>query len=139
MTATDAPISGTRHETPAEVEIEFVVPMPGLSPYTAFRLEHLDGFDGLYALRAVDAELRLFVLDPRRAGVDYAPVLSAGHRAEIGAADEDAVRVLVVANPAEDGVYLNLRAPVIIHAQSGRAAQVILDDQDYPIRALIGG
>ena len=139
MTATHAPMPGT--ETPAETpafEVEFAAPMPGLSPHTAFRLEPIEGAEGLYALRAVDADLRLFLLDPGPTGIEYAPVLSAGHRAEIGAVEAGDIRLFVVANPADDGVYLNLRAPVIVHAQSGRAAQVILDDQDYPIRALIG-
>nr|WP_236571206.1 flagellar assembly protein FliW [Microbacterium hydrocarbonoxydans] len=141
MTAAHAPMPATRTETSAEtqtVEVEFAAPMPGLSPHTAFRLEPLEGADGLYALRAVGADLRLFLFDPRPAGFGYDPVLSAGDRAEIGAVEADDVRVFVVANPADDGVYLNLRAPVIVHPQSGRAAQVILDDQDYPIRALIG-
>lgn len=137
MTATHAAMPGTPAGSLA-VELEFAAPMPGLSPHTAYRLEPLDGADGLYALRAVGADLRLFLLDPRPAGLGYAPVFSAGDRGEIGAAEAGDIRVFVVANPTDDGVYLNLRAPVIVHARSGRAAQVILDDQDYPIRALIG-
>jgi flagellar assembly factor FliW len=80
----------------------------------------------------------LFLLDPRSGGFEYQPVFSDGDRAEIGATDEGSLQVFVVANPTDDGVYLNLRAPVIVHAQTGRAAQVILDDQAYPIRALLG-
>jgi len=120
--------------------VEFSSPMPGLSPHTAFTLEQIAGAEGLYALRASDADVRLFVLDPFSGDYDhdYDPRLSSDVRAGIGAVDDSEIRVFVVANPADDGVYINLRAPVLIHRETGRAAQVILDDQDYPIRALLG-
>lgn len=138
MTATHAPMSDVDVES-SPIDVEFSAPMLGLSPHTAFRLERLGGAEGLYALRANDADLRLFLVDPRSGGLDYEPVFSAGDQAEIGATGSESFHVFVVANPADDGVYLNLRAPVIVHAQTGRAAQVILDDQAYPVRALLGG
>lgn len=118
--------------------VEFATPMPGLSPYTAFALEGIPGAEGLYALRAVDADVRLFLLEPSAGEYGYDPRIPAPVLAEIDAVDESAVRVFVVANPAEDGVYLNLRAPLVLHRESGRAVQVILEDQAYPIRALLG-
>lgn len=118
--------------------VEFTSPMPGLSPHTDFALEQIAGAEGLYALRATDADVRLFLLDPHAGDFGYEPSLSADVRAAVGAADDAEIRVFVVANPAEDGVYINLRAPVLVHRQTGRAAQVILDDQAYPIRALLG-
>lgn len=134
MTAPAAP-------APAEsgVSVEFASPMPGLNPYTAFRLDPVDGAAGLYALRALDADVRLFLLDAGSGAFGYAPEIPAAVRAEIGAVDGDEPRVLVVANPADDGVYINLRAPIVMHRETGRAVQVILEDQAYPIRALLGG
>lgn len=120
------------------VSVAFASPMPGLSPYTAFTLEGIAGADGLFALRAADADIRLFLLDADSGGFGYAPQIPAEVRDEIGAHDDEDARIFVVANPADDGVYLNLRAPIVIHRHSGRAAQVILDDQSYPIRALLG-
>lgn len=119
--------------------VEFASPMPGLSPYTAFSLESIPGAEGLYALRAVGADVRLFLLDPDFSDYDYEPRIPAEVRAELGADDEAAVRVLVVANPADDGVFVNLRAPIVMHPITARAAQVILDDDSYPIRVRLDG
>lgn len=124
--------------TPAAA-IVFTSPMHGLSPYTAFVLEAISGADGLYAMRSVDADVRLFVLDASAVDQEYRPHIPAAVRAEIGAASGDVLRVLVVANPSDDGVHVNLRAPVVVHAETGRASQVILEEQGYPIRALLGG
>lgn len=130
MTATTADTTG--------FAVEFTTPMPGLSPYTSFALEQIAGAEGLYTLRAADADVRLFLLDPLSGDYGYAPALPAVVLSELGAADDSEIRVFVVANPADDGVYINLRAPVLVHGETGRAAQVILDDQAYPIRALLG-
>jgi len=138
MTAPHPSAAAAATEAP-RTDVEFVAPMHGLSPYTTFRLEQIDGADGLYALRATDADVRLFLLDAHSGDVGYAPVFSDDVRAEIGAADASDLHVFVVANPSDEGVFLNLRAPIIVHAQTGLAAQVILDDQSYPIRARLGG
>ena len=119
--------------------IVFASPMHGLSPYTAFGLEAIGGAEGLYAMRARDADVRLFLLDAAAVAHDYQPQIPAAVRAEIGADDDDELRVYVVANPSDAGVHVNLRAPVVVHAETGRAAQVILEEQTYPIRALLGG
>ncbi|WP_435745146.1 flagellar assembly protein FliW [Microbacterium sp. PMB16] len=121
------------------VAVEFTTAMHGLSPYTAFDLVAIAGAEGLYALRALDADVRLFLLEAGAVDPEYAPRIPAGIREEIGASDTDALRMFVIANPSDDGVHVNLRAPIVVHPDTGRAAQVILDDQDYPIRALLHG
>ncbi|WP_314647716.1 flagellar assembly protein FliW [uncultured Microbacterium sp.] len=119
--------------------VTFVTPMPGLHPYTAFSLHAVDGAAGLFALRSVEADVRLFLLDASDGPSEYEPRVPAVALEEIGAAATEDVRVLVVANPADDGIHLNLRAPLLVHRETGRALQVILDDQDYPLRARLGG
>ncbi|WP_295103790.1 flagellar assembly protein FliW [uncultured Microbacterium sp.] len=131
-------MSAPTDRTTATLDVEFASPMPGLAPHTSFTLEQIDGAEGLHALRATDADVRLFLLDPRSGDYGYEPSIPADVRSEIGAADESEIRVFVVANPSADGVYINLRAPILIHTGSGRAAQAILEDQRYPIRALLG-
>ena len=119
--------------------VEFAFPMPGLAPYTDFALEPIPGAEGLYALRAVGAEVRLFLLDPDFSDYGYEPRIPTEIRAQLGADDDTDLRVLVVANPAEDGVYINLRAPIVLHPVTARAAQVILDDESHPIRVRLDG
>ncbi|MFK3833744.1 flagellar assembly protein FliW [Microbacterium sp. NPDC087868] len=135
MTATTA---RANIESAARV-IEFTSPMLGLAPYTTFTLESIEGADGLYALRATDAEVRLFVVEAPFVDRAYAPKVPASVRAEVGASADDALRMLVVANPGDEGVHVNLRAPIVVHPGNGRAVQVILEDQTYPIRSLLGG
>ncbi|GEB44499.1 MULTISPECIES: flagellar assembly protein FliW [Microbacterium] len=116
------------------LDVDFAASLPGLEPRTSFRLESIDAAEGLYALRSTIDDLRLFLLDPVSGGLDYRPRLPAAALADIGAAADEA-RMFVVANPGEDGVSVNLRAPILINARTGAAAQVIFDDTTYPIRA----
>jgi flagellar assembly factor FliW len=124
--------------TMTTVDVEFVSALPGLAPHTAFTLDRIDGAQGLHALHAVEGSVRLFLLDSQSVGQGYRPPIARGILAEIGAGDESEVRVFVVVNPAEDGIYLNLRAPIVVHRSTGRAVQIILEDQSYPVRALLG-
>ncbi len=127
-------------ETPTaatSVRVDFVSPMPGLDPYTAFTLEPIPEAEGLHALRAVEADVRLFLLEPIADRYGYAPQIPDSARSAVGVVEGADLRLFVVANPAADGVYLNLRAPIVV-GQDGRAVQVILEDQAYPVRALLG-
>lgn len=116
--------------------LNFIEPPPGLEPLLAFSLDPVAGAAGLYTLRdAQGGGTRLFVLD---AGVflpDYSPELS-DEQAESLELErpEDAV-VLVVANPAPGGTTVNLLAPIVVNRTTGTCMQVILEDQDWPLRA----
>lgn len=123
--------------TIAGLDVEFARSLPGLSPLTSFRLDRIDGAEGLYALRAVADETRLFIVDVAVVAPVYDPPVTSEMRDEIGAAADD-LRVFVVANPADEGVFLNLRAPVLINIRSGAASQVILEGTSYPLRAVLG-
>lgn len=117
------------------LNVAFVASPPGLSPYTAFTLDPIDGADGLYALRSQDQDdVRLYVLDQTGGRSGYAPHVGGAVRAEIGAEDPADVRLFVVVNPTESGVFVNLRAPIIMHRESGRASQIILEDESYSFR-----
>ncbi|CAH0214536.1 MULTISPECIES: flagellar assembly protein FliW [unclassified Microbacterium] len=118
--------------------LSFVAPPPGLAPHVDFALTPVDGSDGLFTLRAVDdAELRLYLVDPSTVLTDYAPMLTDEQTDELAlSAPEDAM-LLVVAHPAADGVSVNLLAPVVVNRGTGVASQVILEGQDYPLRAAL--
>ena len=40
-----------------------------------------------------------------------------------------------VVNPSESGTTVNLMAPIVVNATTGACAQLILDDQDWPLKA----
>ncbi|MEO9014244.1 MAG: flagellar assembly protein FliW [Terrimesophilobacter sp.] len=116
--------------------LTFIAPPPGLAPLLDFALDDIEGAEGLYALRAkADANRRLFVLDAAVHLPDYTPVLSNEQCTALDVSTPHDVLLLVVVNPSESGTTVNLMAPIVVNATTGVCAQVILDDQDWPLRA----
>ena len=116
--------------------LTFVTPPHGLAPHTAFELRDIEGADGLYALQSsADAGIRLFVLDAAVYLPDYSPVISEEDCLSLDVTEPEQALVLVVANPGEGGTTMNLLAPIIVNAATGVSAQIILDGQDFPLRA----
>lgn len=119
--------------------LTFVSPPPGLAPHVDFALTPVDGSDGLFTLRAVeDADLRLYLVDPSSVLQEYAPVLTDEQTDELALTTPDDAMLLVVAHPSAEGVSVNLLAPVVVNQSTGIAAQIILEGQDYPLRAPLG-
>lgn len=118
--------------------LRFVTPPPGLAPHTSFLLEPVRDSGGLFALRATDdPSVRLFLVDPGDVVPDYAPVLSDAQAQQLGLESSDDAQLLVVARMTEEGVGVNLLAPVVMNRRTGDAAQVILEGQDLPVRAIL--
>jgi flagellar assembly factor FliW len=119
--------------------VTFIAPPPGLSPLVDFELESIADAEGLYSLRSLEApEIRLFVIDAPLYLPDYAPEVTVQQLESIGATEASQIRVLVVTTITDGGPSANLMAPIFINATSGEAAQVILDGDDWPLRALLG-
>lgn len=119
--------------------LDFVAPPLGLAPHTRFRLDPVDGADGLFSLGAIDDDaLRLYVVDPQTVVTDYTPTLSDEHVDSLGLTTADDALLLVVASRSDEGVHVNLLAPIVANKETGATAQVILEGQDYPLRALLG-
>jgi flagellar assembly factor FliW len=116
--------------------LTFVTPPPGLEPLRDFTLTDIEGASGLYSLRAVDDDgIRLFVIDAALYLPDYAPVISDEQSVALDVKTSEDAMVLVVANPGESGTSMNLMAPIVVNAKTGACAQVILEGQDWPLRA----
>ncbi|SEB90759.1 flagellar assembly factor FliW [Paramicrobacterium humi] len=116
--------------------LRFVAPPPGFDPHIDFELATVEGAEGLFSLRAVrDEGLRVFLVDPATVLGDYAPVITDEQAGELELTDAADAMLLVVANPSDDGVSVNLMAPVVVNTTTGAAAQVILENQDFPIHA----
>ena len=116
--------------------LSFVTAPAGLSPLTQFVLTEVTGADGLYSLRAVEnSAIRLFVLDAAIYLPDYSPELSDEQCRALDLHTATDAMVLVVANPGETGTRMNLLAPIVVNVHTGACAQVILDDEDWPLQA----
>ncbi len=119
--------------------VSFIAPPPGLSPLVDFDLEPVAEADGLYTLRSLEApDIRLFVIDAPVYLPDYNPAMSVQQLESIGATETSEVRVLVVTTLSDGGPSANLMAPILMHATSGEATQVILDGDDWPLRMQLG-
>lgn len=115
------------------IDLAFPVPPFGLAPAPVFTLTPVSGADGLFTLVG-DAD-RLFVLDAAIHLPDYAPELTDGQAAGLGLTDPLDAMLLVVANPGDTVTTVNLLAPIVVNARTSVGAQLILDDQDLPLRA----
>jgi flagellar assembly factor FliW len=116
--------------------LTFVTPPPGLQPLDEFDLAEVDGAVGLYTLRdTAGADVRLFLLDPVHFVPDYLPSLSDEQRTALDAASDAELDLYVVATIQEGAPVVNLLAPIVVNPHAGRAAQVILEGDEWPLRA----
>lgn len=121
------------HPVALPEHVEFLEAPPGMLGLRRFTLTALDDTGFLFALRADEnPAVRLFVIPPRPYFPDYAPRLD---RATVdGLGEEDPV-LLVVVHPGDGGApTANLLAPVAV-SSSGRALQLVLDGDEWPLRA----
>ena len=130
-------------------ELDFVTPPPGMGGLTRFTLASLDDVGLLFALRSLeDPAVRLFAVAPVPYFPDYAPSLDAQTREDLGlgvvatgaAPADDPATLLVIVHPPHDGdgPTANLMAPVALNPVTGSAAQVVLADDRWPMRAPFG-
>ena len=117
------------------ITLSFVASPPGFAPALDFALEVLEGTDGLFALSAEDSELRLFVLDAAVHAPQYHPQITEEQEELLGLVDPADALVLLVAKPSDEGVRVNLLAPIVVNGRDGRSAQLILDHGDWPVSA----
>lgn len=121
--------------------LEFAVPPPGMLDLRHFTLTPLDEVGFLFALRSDDDPgVRLFLVPPGPYFPDYAPRLDAETLGTLGT-DADVEPVfLAVVHPGQDGQppTANLLAPVVVNPSTGVALQVVLDSDEWPLRAPLG-
>lgn len=115
------------------ISLTFAVPPFGLSSAPVFTLTPVDGAEGLFTL--VGGSSRLFVLDAAVHLPSYAPELTDEQAAGLELTDPADAMLLVVANPGASGTTVNLLAPIVVNARTAVGAQLILEDQDLPLRA----
>ena len=88
-------------------------------------------------LQPIQGQVPSFVvIDPYAVYPQYAPQMSQEDKNIFAGRSDDDLRFLLIAavkeNPLESSV--NLKSPIVINSKTKQAAQVILDNADYPIR-----
>jgi flagellar assembly factor FliW len=117
--------------------LHFVEPLPGFDDEDAYTLSDIDPDGVLLAMRSVrDPGLR-FVLSPAEVFFEgYEPEFGPEVLDSLGATDASDLRILLmltIGTELADGTA-NLRAPVVVCDASGRARQVVLEDESLPMR-----
>jgi flagellar assembly factor FliW len=112
-------------------EIRLVEPLLGFEDHLAFELTDIDPAGTLLSLRStVDPALRFVLTRPERFFADYDPELAPVVLGAVGAAERPAVTLFVILTipTGLSDATANLRAPLVVNDDTGRAVQVVLDD-----------
>ena len=113
-------------------EITFVEPLLGFEEHLAFDLTDIDPAGVLLSLRSrLEPALRFVLTRPERFFADYAPELADVVLETVGASDPATVTVYVILTIPTGlaDATANVRAPVVVADDTGRAVQVVLDDE----------
>lgn len=114
--------------------LTFTSPPPGLGSATDFELNTVEGAQGLYSLQtASDPEFGMYLISSDFVP-GYAPSIPHEHLSELGLPAGEPAPVLLVAR-TDGAITVNLMAPIVINRARGLASQVILEGEEYPMRA----
>lgn len=118
--------------------LDFVEPLPGFPGYRDYALVTADPSGLVFWLQSVAPEGPRFLVVPAQPYFpDYAPALPAGVRARLGPAGGPDAQLycLVTVRDGDVGTATaNLRAPVVVDPATGRACQVVLNDEGLSMR-----
>lgn len=113
----------------------FAQGLPGFAGLRRWELVEHEEARPLLALRAVERpQVTLLAVDPREVVAGYRPAIPAGVWSRLGSGSEARSLRLVVVSLSGTVASANLRAPLVIDPQTMRGEQVILDDEQWPIR-----
>ena len=129
-------------DMPAKVRLSEGV--PGLSDaveWTIVSLEAGSGDPSVFSVLATadDPDTSLIVADPWAFFTDYSPDLPDNELEALGitSVDEAVIVCPVTLDAVEGCFYLNLLGPLVFHATTGAGRQMVLGDQDWPVRARV--
>jgi flagellar assembly factor FliW len=118
--------------------IRLAEPLPGIPGHRDYVLVPAEATGLLCWLQALAPDgPRFLVVPPAPYVPGYAPRLPASVLGELGlerAADARLYCVVTVPGGDVQAATANLRAPLVVNAESGRARQVVLTDGGFPIK-----
>ena len=118
--------------------LDMASPMLGFPAHRQFVLVRLNDAGLLYAFTSVaDPELRFLVAPPEPFFPDYAPEIDNSVLAALNTKDPDRLLIMVVISAGAEETTANLLAPIIVDRDSHRAMQVVLNDSNMPVRAVL--
>jgi flagellar assembly factor FliW len=119
--------------TDAATRVRFIEPLPGFDGED-YTFDPIDERGLLWSLRSVEQPEVRFVLAAAAAFYPhYRPEISDSLAGPLGADEIDLLLVLTIGTGLRDATA-NLRAPIALARQTGRAVQVIIDDEVFSMR-----
>jgi flagellar assembly factor FliW len=123
----------TREVAPGLDFVEAPLGMAGLRSWT---LQPLDEAGFLFSMRSTEADgVRLFVVAPEPYFPGYAPRIDATSLDALGVEGEPVLLTVVHPGDGDQPPTANLLAPVVVNPATGSAIQVVLDTDEWPLRA----
>lgn len=120
------------------VELKLPHGLVGFPLAQNFRLTESPG--GLYDMQCLDMpDMGFVVIAPSPFFPEYSPSIDPETAGRLGLDSTDDALVLLLVNLGVDGEQpaANLLAPVVVNRHTKEAAQVVLVDQDLPLRATL--
>ncbi|MFE4573225.1 flagellar assembly protein FliW [Paenibacillus chitinolyticus] len=128
-------------EVSEEQTVEFEFGIFGFENYTRYVLLQLDAEDPTFqVLQSLDdADLAFVIAEPFLFQPSYEFELPKMVKHQLGLKEEDTQVFGIVTLRSQDNVTMNLKAPIIMNKKLNKAAQIVLDSTNYPIRYSLKG
>ncbi|WP_226345370.1 flagellar assembly protein FliW [Agilicoccus flavus] len=126
----------TTAQTMTHVDLNLPMGLVGFPAAQRFRLTESEG--GLYEMDCLDVpDMGFVVVVPSPYFPEYSPVIDpeTAQRLELESADDALVLLLVNLGSEEEPPGANLLAPVVVNKRTKNAMQVVLVNQELPLRA----
>ena len=114
-----------------------IIGFPELKEFSLMHDAEKEDGSGVKWLQSLQEEgFAMPVMDPLVIMPDYNPQVEDELLKPIGSLDPDHMLVLVALTVPSDikKMSVNLRAPIVVHTDSRKACQVIVDDEKYPVK-----
>ncbi len=130
-----------REVSQQEISLHFPRGMVGCPQWTQFILRVDPDNEPIVELHSLDEpEVIFLAMEPHHAISGYAFELPPAFRDDLalGPDDEPLTLVIMVVRHESSEVTVNLAGPLVINLQEGKARQIVLDGDRYPVRHPIG-
>jgi flagellar assembly factor FliW len=119
----------------ADEVIAFPSGLPGFEADRRFVLLSAPTYEPVQCLQSIDGPSPSFlVVDPRRVLPDYRARLNQSDLTRLGATDDASLVWLAIVTVGDDGLFANLRAPVVVNPARMLGFQLVPSDSVYPLR-----
>ena len=114
-----------------------IIGFPDLKRFTLIHDEEVGANAGIRYLQSMDEPaFAMPVMDPLVVKPDYDPEVNDELLSGLGELNENNLLVLVTVSVPSDltKMTVNLRGPIVINAEERKAAQIIVDSSEYPVK-----